>query len=290
MTTGLVELFYFLLSSNRMDLAVSGCGIGLRFSHIEQILESHPPVPWLEILSDNYLVEGSVQQDYLLEVADHYPLTMHGVGLSLGSVDPLNTDYLQRLKALADKVKPAWISDHLCWSAVHGMHTHDLMPLPYNQATIDHVSDRIKQVQDYLGYELILENVSSYLQYKMSEMPEWEFFSEVAESADCGMLLDINNIYVSAHNHDFDPDTYLNAVPVSRIRQMHLAGFEDRGTHLLDTHGHPVPEVVWALYEKALQRFGHVPTLIEWDNNIPSLDVLLDEASKASDMLKKFGG
>ncbi|RVU84321.1 DUF692 domain-containing protein [Leucothrix sargassi] len=269
-----------------MDQMISGCGIGLRFSHIEQILKDLPPVPWLEVLSDNYLVEGSVQQDYLFEVAEHYPVTMHGVGLSLGSVDPLNQDYLHRLKTLADKVKPAWISDHLCWSAVHGMHTHDLMPLPYNQSTINHVSERIKQVQDFLGHELIIENVSSYLQYTMSEMPEWEFFSEVAESADCGMLLDINNIYVSGHNHDFDPETYLNAVPASRVRQMHLAGFEDRGTHLLDTHGHPVPEVVWELYDKALQKFGAVPTLIEWDNNIPSLEVLLAEAEKASNMLK----
>jgi hypothetical protein len=272
-----------------MNQTISGCGIGLRFSHIEQILAERPAIPWLEVLSDNYLVEGSVQQDYLLEVAEHYPLVMHGVGLSLGSVDPLNTDYLKRLKALADQVNPAWISDHLCWSAVHGMHTHDLIPLPYTQATIEHVAARIRDVQDFLGRELMIENVSSYLQYKDSVMPEWAFFSEVAEAADCGMLLDINNIYVSAHNHGFETEKYLSAIPAERVRQLHLAGFEDRGTHLLDTHGSPVSEPVWALYETALQTLGPVPTLIEWDNNIPPLGVLLAEADKATAILKRVG-
>jgi uncharacterized protein (UPF0276 family) len=273
--------------SDDTNNAILGCGIGLRFSHIDQILNERPAIPWLEVLSDNYLVEGSVQQDYLLEVAEYYPLVMHGVGLSLGSVDPLNMNYLQRLKALADKIDPAWISDHLCWSAVHGVHTHDLIPLPYTQSTIEHVAARIRQVQDFLGREVIIENVSSYLQYKDSVMTEWEFISEVVEKADCGLLLDINNIYVSARNHDFEPETYLYGVPGGRVRQLHLAGFEDRGTHLLDTHGYPISEPVWALYEKALQKLGAVPTLIEWDNNIPSLEILLAEADKATVMLNQ---
>ncbi|MCL4161010.1 UNVERIFIED_CONTAM: hypothetical protein GTU68_003864, partial [Idotea baltica] len=266
------------------------CGIGLRFSHIDQILEERPVIPWLEVLSDNYLIESSVQQDYLFEMANHYPLVMHGVGMSLGSVDPLNTVYLQRLKALADRVNPAWLSDHLCWSSVHGMNTHDLIPLPYTHATINHVAERIRQAQDFLGRELIIENVSSYLQYKDSVMPEWEFFSEVAEAADCGMLLDINNIYVSACNHAFDAEDYLSAIPADRVRQFHLAGFEDRGTHLLDTHGHPVPEPVWELYKKALQTLGPIPSLIEWDNNIPALEVLLAEQGKAAVLLNQFSG
>ena len=273
-----------------MNHKILGCGIGLRFSHIEQILNERPAIPWLEVLSDNYLVQGSVQQDYLFEVAEHYPLVMHGVGLSIGSVDPLNRDYLRRLKSLADQVNPAWVSDHLCWSAVHGVHNHDLIPLPYTQTTINHVAARIQEAQDFLGRELIIENVSSYLQFKDSVMPEWAFFSEVAEASDCGMLLDINNIYVSAHNHAFEAEDYLTAIPAERVRQLHLAGFEDRGTHLLDTHGYPVSEPVWALYEKALQTLGKVPTLIEWDNNLPSLEVLLAEADKATTILDRFNG
>lgn len=273
-----------------MYQSISGCGIGLRFSHIDQILTERPAIPWLEVLSDNYLLEGSVQQDYLFEVAQHYPLVMHGVGMSLGSVDPLNMEYLGRLKALADRINPAWISDHLCWSSVHGMNTHDLIPLPYTQSTINHIADRIRRAQDFLGRELIIENVSSYLQYTDSVMPEWEFFSKVVEAADCGMLLDINNIYVSARNHDFTPEDYLNKIPSERVRQLHLAGFEDRGTHLLDTHGHPISEPVWMLFEKALSKLGTIPTLIEWDNNLPELEVLLAEADKASGILQQFKG
>lgn len=267
-----------------MSHPVKGCGIGLRFQHIDTIADSKPPIPWLEILTDNYLLPGSVQQDYLFEIAEHYPLTFHGVGMSLGSTDSLDTDYFSRVKALVERVNPAWISDHLCWTSAHGFVTHDLIPLPYTEETVRHVSQRIRQAQDLLGRRLVIENVSSYLQYQQSAMSEWDFLCAVAEAADCDILLDVNNIYVSACNHDFDPLAYLSAIPVQRVREIHLAGYEDRGTHLLDTHGYPVSDAVWALYAQAIQRFGAVPTLIEWDNNVPELPVLLAEAAKAAEV------
>ncbi|MBU0656832.1 MAG: DUF692 domain-containing protein [Gammaproteobacteria bacterium] len=267
-----------------MTSQITGCGVGLRFQHVDRIVDEKPHIPWLEILTDNYLLPGSVQQDYLLEIARHYPLTFHGVGMSLGSTDPLDVEYFQRVRVLADRVNPAWVSDHLCWTSVHGMVTHDLIPLPYTEETIRHVAARIRQAQDMLGRGLVIENVSSYLQYKQSVMPEWEFFCAVAEEADCGMLLDVNNIYVSACNHDFDPIDYLDAIPPQRVQEIHLAGYEDRGTHLLDTHGYPVTQPVWELYAQAIRRIGPVPTLIEWDNNVPQLETLLAEAAKASEV------
>lgn len=261
--------------------SIQGCGVGLRFQHIDQVLAEKPAVPWFEVLSDNYLIEGSVQQDYLLEVAEYYPLTFHGVGLSLGSTDPLNQTYLKRLKALEQLINPVWISDHLCWTGVHHQVTHDLIPLPYTKETISHVADRIQQVQDVLGRRLVIENVSSYLQYEASVMSEWEFLVAVVESADCDLLLDVNNIYVSSQNHDFDAQEYLRAIPKACVKEIHLAGYEDKGTHLLDTHGQAVTPAVWELYEQALELVGKVPTLIEWDNNIPSLERLLQEAETA---------
>lgn len=264
-----------------MTNTITGCGVGLRFEHIDRIVDEKPHIPWLEVLTDNHLLPGSVQQDYLLEVAEHYPLTFHGVGMSLGSTDPLNTEYFARIRQLADQVNPAWISDHLCWTSVHGMVTHDLVPLPYTDETIRHVAQRIQQAQDLLGRGLVIENVSSYLQYKQSTMSEWDFLCAVVEEADCQMLLDVNNIYVSACNHDFDPLDYVKAIPAKRVQEIHLAGYEDRGTHLLDTHGYAVTEPVWELYAATIKRLGNIPTLIEWDNNIPELDVLLAEADKA---------
>lgn len=265
-----------------MTVPVKGCGIGLRFQHIDQIVEDKPPIPWLEILTDNYLQPGSVQQDYLSEIAEHYPLTFHGVGMSLGSTDALNADYFSRLKALADRFKPAWISDHLCWSSAHGWVTHDLIPLPYTDETVRHVASRIREAQDRLEYRLVIENVSSYLQYRHSVMTEWEFLTAVAEEADCFLLLDVNNIYVSAYNHQFDALTYIDAIPVQRVKQIHLAGYEDKGTHLLDTHGAAVTDPVWDLYCATIKKLGSVPTLIEWDNQVPELAILLAEAAKAS--------
>ena len=261
--------------------SIQGCGVGLRFQHIDQILADKPEVPWFEVLSDNYLIQGSVQQDYLIEVAEHYPLTFHGVGMSIGSTDPLNLDYLNRLKYLEQLIQPAWISDHLCWTGVHHQVTHDLVPLPYTEETIQHVASRIQQVQDFLGRRLVIENVSSYLQYQDSVMTEWEFLLAVIEAADCDLLLDVNNIYVSSQNHDFDAMDYLQTIPKERVKEIHLAGYEDKGTHLLDTHGQAVTPPVWDLYEKALAQVGNVPTLIEWDNNIPSLERLLAEAEQA---------
>ena len=257
------------------------CGIGLRFEHIDRILAETPPIPWLEVLSDNYLQPDSVQQDYLFAIAEHYPLSFHGVGMSLGSVDPLDDAYFSRLKPLIDRVNPLRVSDHLCWTAVHGQVTHDLIPLPYTEETVRYVAGRIREAQDRLEREIVVENVSSYLQYKQSEMTEWEFFTAIVEAADCGMLLDVNNIYVSAVNHNFDPKDYLDAIPSERVRQIHLAGYEDRGTHLLDTHGHAITEPVWDLYAKAVQKVGMIPTLIEWDNDVPELETLLAEADKA---------
>lgn len=265
----------------RQALSVQGVGIGLRFPHMERILAERPAIAWLEVLSDNFLLPDTLQQSYLQDLVGLYPLCLHGVGLSLGSIDPLNQQYLKLLAELIAWTKPVSVSDHLCWTGAHGWVSHELLPLPYNHSTLHYVADRIKQVQDYLQRRLVIENVSSYMQYHASTMPEWEFLAALVELADCDILLDINNIYVNAYNHRFDPETYWQAIPKQRVGEMHLAGHEDKGTHLLDTHSRPVSEAVWALYTKAIQHFGVIPTLIEWDNDLPSLEQLLAEAAKA---------
>ena len=258
-----------------------GVGLGLRSPHFSYIEQTRPQVAWFEVLIDNYLSDGGSALFHLQQISQHYPLTFHGVGMSLGSTDELNWRYLQRLKQRMDEFQPLWVSDHLCWSSVGGHYAHDLLPLPYVQQAIDVVVDHIKQIQDFLGCRILIENVSSYLSYKDSVMQEWEFLCQVVERADCDILLDINNIYVSAYNHGIDVQAYLNAVPVERVREFHLAGYDDLQTHLLDTHGAAVHAPVWALYQDALQRFGPVPTLIEWDNNIPDFTILQTEAAKA---------
>lgn len=266
------------------EQSIQGTGIGLRMQHFDDIANDasyRQRIPWLEALSDNYMQPGSVQREYLNEFRRDYPVTFHGVGMSLGSTDPLNQVYLQRLKALVDEIQPAWVSDHLCWTSVHQMVTHDLIPLPYTEETIKHVGERILQVQDYLKQQLVIENVSSYLQYQDSQMTEWEFVNAVIEYSDCALLLDVNNIYVSARNHEHEAMAYVDAIPVERVRQIHLAGYEDKGTHLLDTHSRPVSDGVWELFEQTLQHVGDVPVLIEWDNDVPTLDELLGEADKA---------
>ncbi len=263
---------------------LSSCGIGLRFQHIEQILAEKPAIAWLEALTDNYLQVNGVQQEYLCDIAEHYPLTLHGVGLSLGSTEPLNTTYLQQLRYLIDQVKPVYVSDHLCWTHAHGFYSHDLLPLVYNEAAVKQVVQRIQAVQDFLGRQLVVENVSSYLQYQASDLTEWEFVNAVAAQSGCGILLDVNNIYVNAFNHSFDANTYLQAIKPEYVKQIHLAGHEHRGTHILDTHGSAVTGDVWCLYAKAIQRFGAVPTLIEWDQQIPSLAMLLAQAAKADEV------
>ena len=262
-------------------------GLGLRAPHVSTILQKRPRVPWFEVLVDNYQVDGGPALHHLESVRRDYALTFHAVGMNLGGTDPLDKTYLARLKQLVDRFEPAFVSDHLCWNTVNGNCLHDLLPLPYEQTVIQHVADRISRVQDLLGCRLLLENVSSYLTYRHSIMEEWEFLVEITERADCNLLLDVNNIYVSAQNHGFDPLRYLDAIPVQRVRELHLAGYEDAGTHLLDTHGAPVHEPVWDLYRETLQVMGPRPTLIEWDNNIPAFDVLYAEGRKATVMMQE---
>lgn len=258
-----------------------GFGLGLRVEHYETILNSEPAVDWFEIISENYLVPGGKPLHYLDRIRERYPLVMHGVSLSIGSTDPLNRDYLQQLKELAARVQPAWISDHLCWTGVHGRNLHDLLPLPYTEETIDHVAARIREVQDFLGRRILIENVSSYVNYAQSQLSEWDFLSEIGERADCLLLFDINNIYVSSVNHGFDALDYLNGIPAARVQQLHLAGHEDHGRYVIDTHDHPVSDPVWDLYAQALRRFGPVSTMIERDDHIPPLAELVEELEHA---------
>ena len=279
---------------------IRGAGIGLRTKHYQDILaktspfendilEGRPAVPWFEVLTDNYLGDGGQPLAYLDQVRQHYPITLHGVGMSLGSTDPLNLDYLRKLRRLADRVEPAWVSDHLAWTSHGGRHLHELMPLPYTREALLHVGGRIRQAQDFLGRRLVVENPSSYLQYRMNEMTEWEFLDELVARADCDLLMDVNNIFVSARNHGYDPRAYLRAIPAERVREIHLAGYEELPDYLFDTHGYRVRPPVWDLYREALELWGPVPTLIEWDNDIPDFQILLDEASRAQRCLDAPG-
>jgi uncharacterized protein len=258
-----------------------GFGLGLRSEHYQDLLDEEHAVDWLEILSENYMIEGGKPLYYLDRICERYPVVMHGVSLSIGSVDPLNQDYLVALKKLAERVKPKWISDHLCWTGTDGINLHDLMPLPYTEEALEHLITRISQVQDILGQRILLENVSSYLTYQHSTMTEWEFLRELANRADCLILLDLNNIQVSAHNHCFDPITYLDAMPAERIQQIHLAGHLNMGDYSIDTHDHPIIPAVWDLYAESLKRFGQVSTMIERDDDIPPLSALLAELQEA---------
>ena len=262
-------------------------GIGLRTSHYRDLLDTLPPIGWFEVHSENYFGDGGQPLFFLEKFRSHYPLSLHGVGLSLGSADPLNPTHLKKLKSLVERFEPGLVSDHLCWSSVGGKFLNDLLPLPYTEEALGHVVTRIGEAQDFLRRPIVVENVSSYLQYKHSTIPEWEFVAEVSRRAGCGILLDVNNIYVSAQNHNFDPITYIDAVPVDAVKEIHLAGFDSNGECLIDTHGKPVFEDVWPLYAHAIERFGPIPTLIEWDADIPALDVLLAEAWKARAILER---
>ncbi len=264
-----------------------GMGLGLRTEHYQYILEHLPTIDWFEILTENYLVDGGSPLYYLDKIVEHYPLVMHGVSLSIGSSDPLNIDYLSKVKKLADRIKPKWISDHLCWTGVHQRNMHDLLPLPYTEKMINHVVERVKRVQDIYKQQILLENVSSYITYKDSEMTEWEFISEIANRADCFILLDINNIYVSAFNHGFEPEIYLSYIPTNRVQQFHLAGHLNCTDYIIDTHDHPVIEEVWELYAKAIKRFGDISTMIERDDHIPPFEELLQELDYAKNIKKK---
>ena len=268
-----------------------GFGLGLRTDHFQHILDHQPNIDWFEIISENFMVAGGKPKYYLHQIRERYPMVMHGVSLSIGSTDPLNWDYLKQLKTLANEVQPQWISDHLCWTSVHGRNSHDLLPLPYTEEAIQHVASRIKQVQDFLGRQILIENVSSYLTYEDSgEMTEWEFYNQVCEQADCLQLFDINNIYVSGRNHDFDPRSYIDSLNPARVHQFHLAGHTDYGDYVIDTHDHDVPDSVWALYEYALEKLGPVSTMIERDDAIPSFGELQDELEQAKQRFEKTLG
>ena len=258
-----------------------GFGLGLRTNHYVDVIEQKPDIDWFEIISENYMVAGGKPRYYLDAIKEHYPIVMHGVSMSIGSTDPLNMDYLRKLKTLIADVQPQWFSDHLCFTSVGGINSHDLLPMPYTEESLNHVVNRIKQVQDFIGRPMLLENVSSYLTYKSDEMNEWQFYREVCEQADCKMLLDINNIYVSARNHDFNAMDYLQSLNPERIQQFHLAGHSDFGDYVVDTHDHDVPDPVWQLYREALKLFGPVSTMIERDANIPSFAELEAELNVA---------
>ncbi len=268
-------------TTNQNALSYLGFGLGLRTDHYTDIIETKPNIDWFEILTENYLVPGGKPLYYLDKIREHYPIVMHGVSMSIGSTDPLDFDYLKQVKDLASRVQAKGVSDHLCWTGVQQKNMHDLLPLPYTEEALKHVVDRIKQVQDYLGRQLLIENVSSYLTYSSSALTEWDFLREIAEQADCLILLDINNIYVSSFNHGFDPEEYLKGIPKERVQQFHLAGHTNNGDHIIDTHDHPVISAVWDLYAKALRQYGKVSTMIERDDHIPELPVLLKELDYA---------
>jgi len=266
--------------------SVSGVGIGLRAEHYEYIKREQPDTPWFEVLIDNYLGHGGQIRQHLNDFSERYPLSFHGVGLSLGSCDPLNTHYLKLLKQAIDTYKPILVSDHLCWTGFQNEYSHDLLPMPYTEEAAQHIIKRINLVQDYLNTQILIENVSSYMQYQISSMSEVDFLVYVCEMADCHLLLDINNIYVSAYNHGFDAKEYLAKLPQQRIKEIHLAGYEDHGDYLLDTHSQTIHPPVWALYQQAISLYSARPTLIEWDTDIPEFSVLQQEADKAEYILK----
>jgi hypothetical protein len=261
-----------------------GFGLGLRPVYYGEILESRPPVDWFEVISENYMVKGGPPPATLERIRADYPIVMHGVSMSIASTAQLDMDYLTALKNLADRFQPEFVSDHLCWTGVHGLNLHDLLPVPYTQEALDHVVDRIGRVQDFLGRRIAIENVSTYVTFAESEMDEWTFVRELARRADCWLLLDVNNVFVSGYNHDFDPHEFFQSIDVDRVVQFHLAGHEDRGTHKIDTHDEPVSEEVWALFAAAWRRFGPVSVMIERDDKFPPFVELLAELQRAREI------
>lgn len=258
-----------------------GHGVGLRTQHFPRLWDGTAHVDWFEAISENFMIRGGRPLAALEKARAVAPLVLHGVSLSLGSTDPLNETYLRDLQTLISRFEPAWVSDHLCWGSIGGHYAHDLLPLPYTEEALAHVVRRIQDIQDRLSRQILIENVSSYLTFGHSAIPEWEFLAEIAERADCGILLDVNNIYVSGMNHHFDPEVYIKGVPGDRVGQIHLAGHSDKGTYLFDTHDGPVIPPVWDLYRLAVRHCGRVSTLIEWDDHIPEFDVLCAEAEHA---------
>ncbi len=258
-----------------------GHGLGLRSQYYAEILQQRPPVDWFEIISENYLVPGGKALYYLDAIAEHYPLVMHGVSLSIGGPHALDRDYLRQIKQLAERVQPAWISDHLCWTRGSAHQLHDLLPLPYNEESLSYLVDRINQVQDILERPLVLENLSSYVQLSSSTFTEWDFLAALSEQSGCQLLLDVNNVYVSARNHGFDPWCFISSLPKAAIRQLHLAGHSDYGDYVVDTHDQPVADPVWALYCRTLEHLGPTSTLLERDEHFPPLAELLSELEQA---------
>lgn len=266
---------------NRWGLPDLGCGLGLRSVHYRHILEHWPAVDWFEIISENYMNTGGRPLEMLDRIAERYPIAMHGVSLSVGSTDPLDFEYLAELKALAERIDAVWLGDHVCWTGVAGRNTHDLLPMPYTEAALRHMVERIRIVQDYLERPLVLENPSTYATFSDSTMPEEEFIGRMAEAADCALLLDVNNVYVTARNHDLDPAAYLAAIPYDRVVQIHIAGHTDNGTHCIDTHDDYVRDEVWKLYADVMRRTGGRATLLEWDDKIPPFEEAHAEVRKA---------
>jgi uncharacterized protein (UPF0276 family) len=258
-----------------------GVGVGFRRPHVVQVLRDRPPMDWFEVVTENYFAEGGIQRRNVAELRSAYRVVPHGVSLSIGGAEPLDADYLVRLKSLVSRLDAPWCSDHLCWTGFGGVDVHDLLPLPFTTATLEHVVERVKRVQGALEVPFALENASSYMEYRESTIPEAAFLAELAERADCAILLDVNNVYVNAHNHGFDAGAFIDAMPADRVVQMHVAGHTDQGTHLLDTHSDHVTPDVWDLYRRALRRCGPTSTLVEWDESIPAWDVLSAEAARA---------
>ncbi|MGI8744701.1 MAG: MNIO family bufferin maturase [Bryobacteraceae bacterium] len=269
------------MANNRWGYPDLGFGVGLRTKHYDHILSTNPPVDWFEILSENYMDTGGRPLYVLDQVAERYPVVLHGVSMSVGSTDPVDFDFLGKLKALGKRIHARWISDHLCWTGIAGLNVHDLLPMPYTDESLRHTIDRVRIIQDFMEQPLVLENPSTYLEFRNSSWTECEFLARLAEEANCGILLDVNNVYVSAFNHGFDPVEYLNKIPGDRVVQIHLAGHTHKGTHILDTHSAHVVDSVWELYRHAYQRIGGVATLLEWDADIPDFEVVHAEALKA---------
>jgi uncharacterized protein len=271
-----------LMPANRFNgFTEYGVGIGLRIPHYQHILEKKPVVDWFEIISENFMVDGGRPLEVLDRILEQYRVVQHGVSMYFGSVEPLNPVHLKRLKALVKRTNTPWLSDHLCWGSVDGTYSHDLLPMPYTFEAARNTAEKIRQVQDFLEVPVIVENVSSYAEFHVSEMTEWEFLTEVVEQADCGLLFDVNNIYVSSRNHSFDPMDYINNVPHHRVAQIHIAGHSKFEKYILDTHDHPVIDPVWKLYERAIELIGPTATLLEWDDRIPSFEEVHGEALKA---------
>ncbi len=266
---------------NRWNLPDLGIGVGLRTVHFGHILSRRPAVDWFEVLSENFMDTGGHPRWVLDQVAERYPIALHGVSMSIGSTDPLDREYLRKLKSLATRTRAHWVSDHLCWTGVAGRNVHDLLPMPYNEEALRHTAARVRQVSEILERPLVLENPSSYVEFASSTMTEWDFLSRLAQEADCGLLLDVNNVYVSSFNHGFDPRTYIDSVPADRVVQYHVAGHTNKGTHILDSHSDHAVAEVWELFRRSCRRTGNVSTLYEWDEDIPDFDVLHTEALKA---------